>query len=111
MWIRTPIIPKYTAIDENIKGIGEFIVSKLGNFPERWDLLSFNNLCTSKYERLDMEWLMKDEPLMKREEMEHFFKIAEATGVKNPHWSGLTKRTEENEMNTEVIEKSKTSSC
>jgi pyruvate formate lyase activating enzyme len=95
MWIRTPIIPKYTALDENIKGIGEFIVNKLNNFPERWDILSFNNLCASKYERLDMEWLMKDEPLMKEEEMEHFFKIAEATGVKNPHWSGLTKKNED----------------
>ena len=58
-----------------------------------------------------MEWLMKDEPLMKREEMEHFFKIAEATGVKNPHWSGLTKRTEDTDTNKVVSEKSPTSSC
>ena len=35
MWIRTPLIPQYTATDENIKGIGDFIVSKLENFPER----------------------------------------------------------------------------
>jgi pyruvate formate lyase activating enzyme len=111
MWIRTPIIPKYTATDENIKGIGEFIVNKLENFPERWDLLSFNNLCTSKYERLDLEWSMKDEPLMKKEEMEHYFKIAEATGVKNPHWSGLTKRTEDVDTNPEVTEKTSRPSC
>jgi len=111
MWIRTPIIPKYTATDENIRGIGEFIINKLENFPERWDLLSFNNLCISKYERLDMDWSLKDEPLMKREDIEHFFKIAEATGVKNPHWSGLTKRTENNKTNTELNEKSTTPSC
>jgi len=111
MWIRTPIIPNYTAIDENIQGIGEFIVTKLENFPERWDLLSFNNLCISKYERLDMDWSMKDEPLMKTEDMEHFLKIAERTGVKNPHWSGLTKRREDDEINTDVNEKSEKPSC
>jgi len=111
MWIRTPIIPHYTATDENIKGIGEFIVNKLDNFSERWDLLSFNNLCSSKYERLDMDWSLKDEPLMKQEDMEHFLRIAENTGVKNPHWSGLTKRTENNKINTKKGDKSTTPSC
>ncbi|MFX0141136.1 MAG: glycyl-radical enzyme activating protein [Candidatus Hodarchaeota archaeon] len=107
MWIRTPIIPHYTALDANIRGIGEFIVNKLDNFPERWDLLSFNNLCVSKYERLDMEWILKDEPLMNEREMENFFKIAESTGVKNPHWSGLTKRIDNDEKSTEEIKESK----
>ena len=111
MWIRTPIIPHYTATDENIKGIGEFIVNKLDNFPERWDLLSFNNLCSSKYERLDMDWSLKNESLMKQEDLEHFLRIAEITGVKNPHWSGLTKRTENDKINTKKIDKSTTPSC
>jgi len=111
MWIRTPIIPHYTAIDENIKRIGEFIVNKLNNFPERWDLLSFNNLCISKYERLDMEWSLKNEPLMKKEDMEHFLKIAENIGVKKPRWSGLTKRTNDDEINTDRSKKSTTPSC
>ena len=97
MWIRTPIIPLYTAIEENLKGIGEFIVNKLNNFPERWDLLSFNNLCVSKYERLNMDWSLKDVLLMKKEEMEHFLNIAESTGVKNPRWSGLIRSIEKNE--------------
>ena len=97
MWIRTPIIPLYTAIEENIKGIGEFIVNKLNNFPERWDLLSFNNLCASKYERLNIDWSLKDILLIKKEEMEHFLNIAESTGVKNPHWSGLIRSIENNE--------------
>ncbi|UCD00419.1 MAG: radical SAM protein, partial [Promethearchaeota archaeon] len=111
MWIRTPIIPHYTATDENIRGLGEFIVNKLENFPERWDLLSFNNLCISKYERLDMEWVLKDEPLMNNREMEYFFKIAESTGVKNPHWSGLTKRIDNDEKGTKEIKESKLPSC
>ena len=97
IWIRTPIIPNYTATEENIRGIGDFIVNKLSNIPDRWDLLAFNNLCTSKYERLDMEWPLKSFSLMTDDEIENFYVIAMQTGVKNIHWSGLTKRTENNE--------------
>jgi len=93
LWIRTPIIPNYTATEENIKGIGEFIVNSLNNIPERWDLLSFNNLCASKYQRLDMDWPLKDAPLMKENEIQFFFDVAMKTGVKNVKWSGLTKKT------------------
>ncbi|MFW9876623.1 MAG: glycyl-radical enzyme activating protein [Candidatus Thorarchaeota archaeon] len=96
LWIRTPIIPHYTAIDDNVKEIGDFIVDKLQNFPERWDLLSFNRLCSEKYSRLDKDWILKDEPLMTKEETEHFLKIAESTGVKNPRWSGLIRSNEKN---------------
>lgn len=95
IWIRTPIIPRYTATEENIKGIGKFIVNDLNSIPERWDLLSFNQLCTDKYSRLDMDWILKDEPLMTQEEIENFVKVAEDTGVTNVHWSGLTRRGED----------------
>ena len=91
LWIRTPIIPNYTAIEENIKGIGEFIVNELHNIPERWDLLSFNNLCTAKYERLDIEWALKDFPLISSDDMDNFIEIGKKVGVKNVQWSGLTK--------------------
>ena len=93
MWIRTPIIPNFTATEENIRGIGEFIVEKLDNYPERWDLLAFNNLCSAKYERLGLDWPLKDEPLLTQEKMEDLHEIANSTGVKNVQWSGLTKRT------------------
>jgi pyruvate formate lyase activating enzyme len=94
-WVRTPIIPNYTATEENIIGIGEFIVNKLNNIPERWDLLSFNQLCSEKYSRLEMDWPLKNESLMGKDEMEYFLKIAKSIGVKNPHWSGLTRSNEE----------------
>jgi pyruvate formate lyase activating enzyme len=94
LWIRTPIIPSYTATEENIRGIGNFIDNSLKNIPERWDLLSFNNLCASKYQRLDMDWPLKDFPLMKEAEIKFFYKVAKSTGVKNVQWSGLTKKTE-----------------
>jgi len=92
LWIRTPLIPNFTATKENIEGIGRFIVDKLYNNPERWDLLAFNNLCASKYERLDMIWALKGTPLMSKEEVEILYNIALKTGVKEVRWSGLTKK-------------------
>jgi len=101
LWIRTPIIPNYTATEENIKGIGDFIVNKLHNIPERWDLLSFNNLCTAKYERLDIEWPLKDLLLISSDEMDKFIEIGKKLGVKNVRWSGLTKKEEDLEHTKE----------
>ncbi len=94
LWIRTPLIPKYTATDEIVKGIGEFVVNELSNVPERWDLLAFNKLCESTYSRLGISWPLKDELLMTKEQMEHFLAIAKSTGAKNVKWSGLTRKTE-----------------
>ncbi|MFX1375437.1 MAG: glycyl-radical enzyme activating protein [Promethearchaeota archaeon] len=96
MWIRTPIIPNYTADEENIQDIGKFIVNKLKNSPERWDLLAFNNLCASKYDRLGLNWKLKDELLMTNDQMENLDRIAKKTGVKNVHWSGLTRKIKKN---------------
>jgi len=100
-WVRTPIIPNYTATEENIRGIGEFIVKKLNNIPERWDLLAFNNLCTAKYERINLEWPLQDEPLMLKAQMKAFIEIAKNTGVKNPKWSGLVKKPDPLEEKTD----------
>ncbi|MFX0041210.1 MAG: glycyl-radical enzyme activating protein [Promethearchaeota archaeon] len=109
MWIRTPIIPSFTGTDENVKNIGEFIVEKLENIPRRWDLLAFNNLCIAKYERLDMDWPLKNCSLISEEEMEHFLQTAKSTGVRNVRWSGLTKKND-NYIKDDK-EKSKSSKC
>ena len=103
LWVRTPIIPNYTATEKNIRGIGEFIVSKLHNIPERWDLLSFNRLCSEKYSRLDIDWILKDEPLMTKEEIVYFFEIAKSTGVKLVHWSGLTRKKESHDGDSKKL--------
>ncbi|MHA2179987.1 MAG: glycyl-radical enzyme activating protein [Promethearchaeota archaeon] len=102
-WVRTPIIPNYTATEGNIRAIGEFIVNEMGNTPERWDLLAFNNLCSAKYERLNLEWSLKDEQLMSKAQMEYYVEIALSTGVKNPKWSGLVKNLEDREENKKSI--------
>jgi len=90
MWVRTPIIPGYTDDEENIRSISEFIVRNLPT-AQRYDLLSFNNMCKSKYERLGMNWELKDVPLIEKGDMEEFRKIAEGTGLSNVRWSGPTR--------------------
>jgi pyruvate formate lyase activating enzyme len=100
IWIRTPLIPGYTATDENILGIGKFIVEKLKNKITRWDLLSFNNLGRDKYERMNLDWPLKQAILLTKIETEHFYEQAKSTGANNVQWSGLT-RSEEKVENTE----------
>jgi len=90
-WIRTPIIPGFTATEENIRGIAEFIISNLNNQVERWDLLAFNNLPADKYERMDKQWTLKGQSLIGKADMEWFQSIATSVGVTNVHWSGLTR--------------------
>lgn len=91
LWIRTPVIPGFTATEENIRGIADFIVSNLNNQVERWDLLAFNNLPADKYKRLDKPWVLNGQVLLKRTDMEWFQSIATSAGVANVHWSGLTR--------------------
>jgi len=94
IWVRTPVIPEYTATKENILGIGAFIVNELDNSIDRWDLLAYNNLARDKYERIGLIYPCKDLELLKEEEMKDFQKLASSTGVKNVQWSGLTKLEE-----------------
>jgi pyruvate formate lyase activating enzyme len=95
IWIRTPIIPNYTATKENIRGIGNFIVNDLRNLIDRWDLLAFNNLAKNKYRRMDLDYQCENLELLTEEEMEDFLNTAKSTGVKNVRWSGLIKYPEE----------------
>ncbi len=92
IWIRTPIIPSYTATKENVQGIAKFIVNELKNNIHRWDLLAFNNLAADKYERMDWEWKLEDVPLLELEVMEYYYELAVNEGVKNVHWSGMTQK-------------------
>jgi len=54
-------------------------------------LLSFDNLYALKYERLDIDWPLKDKGLMTKEEVENLFEIARSTGVKNVQWSIISR--------------------
>lgn len=93
LWIRTPIIPNATNEDENITAIGKFINANLYDIPSKWELCSFNNLCSDKYKRLDIKWDLENEPLLHKDEMEHLYQVAKKSGVdpKIVKWSGATK--------------------
>jgi pyruvate formate lyase activating enzyme len=94
VWVRTPIIPGYTDTKENIQAVARFVAQEMPN-AERYDLLAFNNLCEAQYERLGMEFPLREAELLRREEMEALKKAAEDAGAPNVHWSGATRLEEE----------------
>jgi len=92
LWIRTPLIPGATATKENIRGIGQFISSNLGDAVDRWELCAFNNLCKDKYLRLGLDWPFKDKILLHESFIIELTDVAKNSGV-NPDtvlWSGTT---------------------
>jgi pyruvate formate lyase activating enzyme len=90
IWVRTPIIPGMTDQEENIEKVARFITEKMP-VVERYELLAFNNLCTDKYKRLDLNFSLTDAPLIESDHMEKLVEIALKEGVKDVRWSGATK--------------------
>lgn len=88
LWVRTPVIPGCTDSLDNIRGIAAFISKELSTV-ERWDLLSFNNTCGSKYERLGMRWELEGAPLVEKQKMEELAGAAGEAGCQVA-WSGVT---------------------
>ncbi len=88
MWIRTPVIPGYTADQANIRAIGEFIRDELPTV-QRWDLLAYSNLGRPKYHRLDLPYALEHTPLLSRAEMEAAWQVAVGI-VPFAKWSGAT---------------------
>jgi len=81
LWIRTPLIPGCTATPENIKGIGAFIKKHLSSVVSRWDLCTFNNLCTHKYDGLGIDWRFKRAGLLDEDQADHLVTLARSSGV------------------------------
>jgi pyruvate formate lyase activating enzyme len=92
IWIRTPIIPGATDSEENITRIGAFIADHMNESISRWELISFNNLCQSKYNRLGLTWDFESTPLIKAEKMEALVKAAKESGADPSKilWTGST---------------------
>ncbi len=89
MWIRTPVVPGYTADAANIAALGEFIAANLPTV-QRWDLLAYTNLGQPKYHRLDVPYALDGAPLMTRAEMESLHAVA-VRRVPVAVWSGATR--------------------
>jgi pyruvate formate lyase activating enzyme len=90
MWVRTPIIPGVNDSLEISRQTARFIRENLPTV-ERYDLLAFNNTCTSKYQRLGLNWNLEKEGLIPEEAMERLAGAAKENGLDFVHWSGLTK--------------------
>lgn len=60
LWVRTPLIPNVTDTSENIRAIADLIVDNSAKIVDKWELLSFNNLCAVKYDRQNKVWEYKD---------------------------------------------------
>jgi pyruvate formate lyase activating enzyme len=90
IWVRTPVIPGYTDDDDNIRAVSRFIVQKMPAVV-RYELLAFNNLCGSKYTRMDRVFELEKTPLVTEEQMERLAGIAQKEGVPDVHWTGATR--------------------
>jgi len=64
---------------ENIRAIGNRI-NAIGG-AERWELCAFNNLCTDKYKRLDIDWAFQDAPLITKKHMDDLLEVAKSTNA------------------------------
>ncbi|MBN2462344.1 MAG: glycyl-radical enzyme activating protein [Dehalococcoidia bacterium] len=91
MWLRTPIIPGYTDMEENISEIAHFIKHNLATV-ERYDLLAFNNFCSAKYRRLDRDWPLAEADLITEATMERLAEAAKSEGLESVHWAGTLSR-------------------
>jgi pyruvate formate lyase activating enzyme len=90
MWIRTPVIPGYTADVDNIAALGDFIAAELPAI-ERWELLAYTNLGQPKYRRLDLPYALNGVPLLTQAEMEALHAVAKRR-VDVAVWSGATRQ-------------------
>ena len=89
LWIRTPLIPGYTADEENLDALAIFITGELPTV-QRWDLLAYTNLGEPKYRRLDRAYALAGTPLPARAEMETLHAVAQAR-VPAAVWSGAVR--------------------
>jgi pyruvate formate lyase activating enzyme len=68
IWVRTPVIPGMTDREDNIEGIAKLLL-EAEPLVELWELCALNNLCTTKYHQLGIDWELAGSPLMKASRM------------------------------------------
>ena len=78
VWIRHVVAPGITLQEESLKAVGEFL-STLHNV-EKLEVLRYHALGKVKYEKLDMDYRLKDTPQLTKEE------AAWAEEVINKYW-------------------------
>ncbi len=91
LWIRTPIIPRFSDNEKVISEIADFIKANLSETVERWELCAFNNSCANKYKKLGKEWPFEKVELILKEKMNELKLIAQTSGAKEIVTSGILK--------------------
>ncbi|MEH2957241.1 glycyl-radical enzyme activating protein [Candidatus Merdisoma sp. JLR.KK006] len=76
--VRTPLIPGYTATEENIRSIARYIKSI--DEKGKYELLNFNPLCRSKYAAMEKKYPVEGKAFSE-EEMERFYGILKEEGI------------------------------
>ncbi|MCI8598395.1 MAG: glycyl-radical enzyme activating protein [Lachnospiraceae bacterium] len=76
--VRTPLIPGYTATEENIRNIARYI--RTVDADTKYELLNFNPLCRSKYTALERDYPVEGRAFSE-EEMSGFYKILQEEGI------------------------------
>ncbi len=78
--VRTPLIPGYTATDENLRAIARYLRRVATHTP--WELLNFNPLCRGKYAALERDYPVSGGSLTQAE-LQRFYDILEQEGITN----------------------------
>ena len=78
--VRTPLIPGYTAAEDNIRAIARYLRRTAPHTP--WELLNFNPLCRGKYAALERDYPVSGGSLT-RAELQCFYDILEQEGITN----------------------------
>ncbi len=76
--VRTPLIPGYTATEENIRQIARYVRGV--DADAKMELLNFNPLCRSKYEALELDYPVKGNAFTD-EEIGQFYEILRQEGI------------------------------
>ena len=87
VWVRSPIVPGYTATEGSVRGVARFVAETFAHCA-RHDLLAFSNLCAAKYAQLDRPFALEGAPLLTAADMDRFCAVARAAGSKTARWSG-----------------------
>lgn len=78
--IRTPLIPQFTATEENIRAIAQFLASE--NPAIHYELLNYNPLAAAKYHLVGRAYCFDENPRKFTEaEMERFAAVARGAGL------------------------------
>ena len=78
--VRTPMIPGYTATEDNIRAIARYISQS--DPDAKYELLNFNPLCRSKYDALEQNYPVDGGPLSANE-LDVFYNILEQEGIRH----------------------------